>query len=105
MRNVGHSIERIKKAFESSSLEEVNRPDKDLDFQSLFSNKTTPEAVRTCEAVELATKDEINRYCGILYDLIGPVDRAWKRYLWLDKCKQKLATAAAQEDGLQQKSV
>ena len=85
MAHIGHTIERIKLGSPRMDfhIEDVDGSEYANDCRNVFGDKPNEDAV-------LSIKEEANRHCSVLFELIGAVDRARKRHVWLLKLGKPL---------------
>ena len=64
------------------SIDDIVASDNHRDYSPILDDCLT-FGDDVSRSLELSIRNEINGYCSVLYDLIGAIDRAYKRHLWL----------------------
>ncbi|MCJ1262444.1 hypothetical protein MMC22_002314 [Lobaria immixta] len=80
--HIGRTIERIKSAEKemSFSIEDVDESEVKAYYRPLFIERPGENGP---DGLEMRVKQEVNRHCTVVFDLIGAIDRARKRHVWL----------------------
>ena len=95
-RLIGRTLERIKSACPEMefSIDDVDGSSHPLEYNLLFCD---PQGNKEVEALVLSIRKQVNGHCAGLYELIGAIDHARKRHLWLIE-RGKRSTALQSPD-------
>lgn len=90
---MGRTMERIKSAEKKMnfSIEDIDESEDTAYYQPLFIERPREKGP---DGLEMRVKEEVNSHCAVLFELIGAIDRARKRHVWLlDLGKRSRGTA------------
>lgn len=79
---MGRITERIKSAgiAMNFSIEDVDESEDTPFYRPLFIVRPVE---KSSDGLEMWVKEEVNSHCAVLFELVGAIDRARKRHIWL----------------------